>query len=81
MCDFVKSMKLAQQNYTNFTMILLSSMRILRLMIFNLVDTLINESLPLSWFSYLNGGKNVSILHSHFLTISTLSINLILTYY
>lgn len=47
-------------------------------MIFNLVDTLINESLPLSWFSYLNGGENVSILHSHFLTISTLSTNLIL---
>jgi len=47
-------------------------------MILNLVDTLTNESLPLSWFFNLNGLENVSILHSHLLTISTLSTNLIL---
>jgi hypothetical protein len=67
MCDFVKYIKLAQQNYTDFTMILLPSMKIKLLMIFNLVNTLINESFPFSWFSCLNGGENVVYLAFTFL--------------
>jgi hypothetical protein len=36
-------------------------------MIFNLVDILIIDNLPLSWFSYVNGGKNVVYLAFTFL--------------
>jgi hypothetical protein len=59
LCDFLKSVKLAQHEFYRLYCDPYTRLDDPTFHDFNAIEALINDAVPMSWFSNLNGGEDV----------------------